>query len=119
MDKIWLIVQREYITRVRKKSFIIMTFVGPLLMSALFVVPIFLMQMSSDEKKIVTVADAGGFLVVSCPKIKRAAFATYTHLLIWRRPKRNSRKARIQHCSMFRLSIWPTQPVSNYLAAKT
>src|SRR5687768_6728418 len=78
MDKIWLIVQREYITRVRKKSFIIMTFVGPLLMSALFVVPIFLMQMSSDEKKIVTVADAGGLFSGKLPQDEKSSIL-YVH----------------------------------------
>ncbi|GAB2473846.1 ABC transporter permease [Hymenobacter qilianensis] len=78
MDQIWLIVQREYITRVRKKSFIIMTFVGPLLMSALFVVPIFLMQMSSDEKKIVTVADAGGLFSGKLPQDEKSSIR-YVH----------------------------------------
>lgn len=32
MQKIWLVIQREYLTRVRKKSFLIMTLVAPLLM---------------------------------------------------------------------------------------
>ncbi|SMB89703.1 conserved hypothetical protein [Hymenobacter roseosalivarius DSM 11622] len=72
MDKIWLIVQREYITRVRKKSFLIMTFVGPLLMSALFVVPALLTQMGSDEKKIVTVADAGGLFAGQLPENEKS-----------------------------------------------
>lgn len=31
MDKVWLIIQREYLTRVKKRSFIIMTILGPLL----------------------------------------------------------------------------------------
>jgi len=31
MNKIWLIIQREYLTRVKKKSFIIMTILGPIL----------------------------------------------------------------------------------------
>ena len=31
MSKIGLIISREYITRVRKKSFILMSFLGPLL----------------------------------------------------------------------------------------
>ncbi|MDZ4752261.1 MAG: ABC transporter permease [Flavobacteriales bacterium] len=35
MNKIGLIIRREYLTRVKKKSFIIMTFLGPLLFGAL------------------------------------------------------------------------------------
>ena len=30
MNKILLVIQREYLTRVKKKSFIVMTFLGPL-----------------------------------------------------------------------------------------
>ncbi|WP_046243203.1 ABC transporter permease [Hymenobacter terrenus] len=32
MDKIWLIIQREYLTRVRKKSFLVISLLAPLLM---------------------------------------------------------------------------------------
>ena len=35
MNKIGLIIGREYLTRVRKKSFIIMTILGPVLFAAL------------------------------------------------------------------------------------
>jgi ABC-2 type transport system permease protein len=60
MNKISLIIQREYLTRVKKKSFIIMTIIGPILMAALFIVPIFIAQYSSDEKKIIGVLDETG-----------------------------------------------------------
>jgi len=60
MSKISLIIQREYLTRVKKKSFIIMTIIGPILMAALFIVPIFIAQYSSDEKKIIGVLDETG-----------------------------------------------------------
>jgi ABC-2 type transport system permease protein len=52
MHKIWLIIQREYLVRVRKKSFIIMTLVGPLLMAALMVVPIWLATVSDDTQRV-------------------------------------------------------------------
>jgi ABC-2 type transport system permease protein len=39
MNKIGLIIGREYLTRVRKKSFIIMTLIGPVLFAALIVLP--------------------------------------------------------------------------------
>ncbi len=42
MDKILLIIKREYLVRVRKKSFLIMTILGPLLMGALMVIPAYL-----------------------------------------------------------------------------
>ncbi len=34
MDKIWLIIQREYLTRVRKKSFLVVSLLAPLLLAA-------------------------------------------------------------------------------------
>ena len=61
MNKIPLIIKREYITRVRKKSFIIMTILGPILMAALMVVPIFIAQMN-DEAKIIAVVDESGVI---------------------------------------------------------
>jgi ABC-2 type transport system permease protein len=49
MNKILLIIQREYLTRVRKKSFIIMTILGPLLMGVLFLAPVMLAKFGGDE----------------------------------------------------------------------
>lgn len=57
MDKIFLIIRREYLTRVKKKSFLIMTILGPILMAALFVVPVWLTQMSDGVKTIGVVDD--------------------------------------------------------------
>ncbi|MFD2786709.1 ABC transporter permease [Hymenobacter rubripertinctus] len=59
MDKLLLIFQREYLTRVRKKSFLIMSLVGPLLTVALFAVPVMIAKMS-DSGKVVAISDAGG-----------------------------------------------------------
>ena len=61
MHKIWLIVQREYLTRVRKKSFIVMTLVGPLLMAALLVVPIWLATVTDDSETIEVLDESGLF----------------------------------------------------------
>ncbi|MFC6998602.1 ABC transporter permease [Rufibacter roseus] len=61
MDKIWLVFQREYLVRVRKKSFIVMTILGPLLMALIMIVPVGLMMMS-DDTKIIQVLDESGLL---------------------------------------------------------
>lgn len=57
MSKISLILQREYITRVRKKSFIVMTILGPLLFAAMMVVPGWLASMEDEEEKVLAVVD--------------------------------------------------------------
>ncbi|MCF6365775.1 MAG: ABC transporter permease [Bacteroidales bacterium] len=60
MNKIPLIIKREYLTRVKKKSFIIMTIVGPILMAALFIAPVWLGMMDDNEKKTISVYDESG-----------------------------------------------------------
>mgnify|MGYP001282661973 FL=1 len=57
MNKILLIIKREYLSRVRKKSFIIMTILGPVLMAGLILAPILLMDSSDEEKKEIWVCD--------------------------------------------------------------
>ena len=57
MNKIGLIIKREYLTRVRKRSFLIMTFLGPILMAAIYIIPITLALRSSDEKMRIAVVD--------------------------------------------------------------
>ena len=61
MHNIFLIIQREYITRVRKKSFLIMSIVGPLLIASLWVVPIWLSTRDTDQKTIEILDDSGYF----------------------------------------------------------
>ena len=52
MHKIWLIIKREYLVRVRKTSFMVMTILGPLLMAALLIVPVYLTEESKEERLI-------------------------------------------------------------------
>ena len=52
MNKIWLIIKREYLVRVRKKSFIIMTFLAPLLMAGIMIVPLYLANENQEERVI-------------------------------------------------------------------
>ncbi len=60
MNNILLILKREYLTRVKKKSFIIMTIVGPVLMAALFIAPVWFAMMEDDAQKVISVYDETG-----------------------------------------------------------
>ncbi len=60
MSKIGLIINREYTTRVKKKSFIIMTILGPILFAAMMIAPVILMKMEDDEFKKIAVIDESG-----------------------------------------------------------
>ena len=60
MNKIKLIISREYLTRVTKKSFIVMTILGPILFAAMMVVPAWLASMEDTEIKNIAVIDSSG-----------------------------------------------------------
>jgi len=52
MKNLGLIIRREFVTRVRKPSFIILTFLAPVLMAALLFLPAYLATLPGDEKVI-------------------------------------------------------------------
>ena len=60
MSKIGLIISQEYRNRVAKKSFLLITFLTPILMAALIVTPIFLASIKDDEERVVAVVDETG-----------------------------------------------------------
>ncbi|HEX5001336.1 MAG TPA: ABC transporter permease [Bacteroidia bacterium] len=57
MSTISLIIKREYLSRVRKKSFIIMTILGPVLMAAIFVVPVLIASYNHEDIQHIKVVD--------------------------------------------------------------
>jgi len=60
MSKIGLIIEREYMTRVKKKSFIILTFLMPVMLVALVAVPLALSSVKSSDVKVIAVSDSDG-----------------------------------------------------------
>lgn len=60
MNQIYLIIQREFLERVSKKSFIVITILMPLLMLVLSVLPALIMEFASgDERNIIVVDETG------------------------------------------------------------
>ena len=49
---ILLIIQREFLTRIRKKTFLLMTLLAPVLLAAAMIVPSLLASMPEDDKMI-------------------------------------------------------------------
>ncbi len=52
MSKVAIIIEREFMTRVKSKQFIIFTLLGPVLMSLMFVIPVLIAMYSEDNQKI-------------------------------------------------------------------
>ncbi len=61
MNKILLIIRREYISRVRKKSFLIITIIGPVLMAAMIILPAYINDWTEATEKKVAVMDETGW----------------------------------------------------------
>ncbi|MBR5818633.1 MAG: ABC transporter permease [Alistipes sp.] len=62
MKNIYLIISREYLERVRKKSFIIVTLLMPLFMIAMMVAPSLVMLYNTSDQKQVVVVDRSGLI---------------------------------------------------------
>ena len=79
MNKIWLIIQREYNTRVRKKSFIVMTLLGPLLFGSIFGFSIYMAARDSTDVRSIEVKDESGLFEGAFEDSETLRF-TYTNL---------------------------------------
>ena len=60
MNHLPLIIKREYLTKVRNKSFIIMTFVSPMVMIALVALVAYLSQLNNNQDRTISVLDETG-----------------------------------------------------------
>ena len=61
MNKILLVIQREYLTRIQKKSFWIASLLGPILITAIYAVPIWLATQDKEVKRIEILDESGLF----------------------------------------------------------
>lgn len=73
MDKIWLIIKREYLTRVRNKTFILSTFLLPIVM-ILFIGGVVLLTVKSVDQYKIAVNDASGLFREEFKSSKMVSF---------------------------------------------
>ncbi len=74
MNKTALIISREYLTRVRKKSFLIMTILGPILFAALFILPAWFASMEDNEVRTIAVIDSSKIFINTIPETEYLKF---------------------------------------------
>jgi len=74
MNKIGLIIKREYTTRVRKRSFIIMSILGPILFASLMVVPALIAMSEDQEVKRIAVVDSSHLFMDVIPESEYLKF---------------------------------------------
>lgn len=107
MNKIWLIIQREYWVRVRKRSFIIMTLLSPLLFAALMVVPALIASSSLfKEEKTIQVLDQSKIFK---EKLKNTNKITFKYL------EQDSLQARknFENSKDYALLVIPSMDINN------
>jgi ABC-2 type transport system permease protein len=76
MNKIWLVIKREFLSRVRKKSFLIMTLLGPFLFAGGMIVPLWVGS-NAEEEKIIEVLDHTHKFEYNLPEIPGIHFAYF------------------------------------------
>lgn len=74
MSKTGLIIRREYVTRVRKRSFIIMSILGPILFASLMVVPALIAMSEDQEVKRIAVVDSSHLFMNVIPETEYLKF---------------------------------------------
>ena len=77
MNHLSLIIKREYLTKVKNKSFIIMTVLSPLIMIALIAVVAYLTQLNNNKERTIDVLDETGLV---SPIFKNTEHTTYVIL---------------------------------------
>ena len=61
--KLGIIIQREYLNKVKKKSFLLITFLAPVLFAAIAILPSIIMMGTKEEAKKVGVVDRSGIVL--------------------------------------------------------
>ena len=62
MRKLGLIIRREYLAKVRNKSFVVMTFLSPILLVGMVVLIAYLTEINDNEKRIVAVLNESSYM---------------------------------------------------------
>ncbi len=58
-----IIIKREYLNRVKKKSFLLVTFLGPIFFAAMCILPTVIMLATKEESKKIAVCDESGIVL--------------------------------------------------------
>ncbi len=74
MNKVFLIIQREYLSRVLKKSFLVMTFLVPGLFIAMYALIFFILSKNDVVQKKFTVLDQSGLFINKLHNVDNLSF---------------------------------------------
>ena len=72
-----IIISREYLTRVKKKSFLLTTFLVPVFFAAMCILPSVIMLMAKDKGKEIAVLDQSGIVKPYLADTKSVTYSFY------------------------------------------
>ena len=78
LRNIQIIIGREYMTRVKKKSFLLITFLGPVFFAAVCLLPAIIMNMTSEQTKNIALVDESGIIMPRVQDTELVDFNDYT-----------------------------------------
>ena len=73
-NKSLLVIEREFFSRVRKKSFIIMSVLGPLLFAAVVIGPAWFASLDDREVRTIAVVDSSKLFIGKIPETDNLKF---------------------------------------------
>jgi ABC-2 type transport system permease protein len=82
MNKLLLIIRREYFAKVRNKSFVIMTFLSPILMVGMIVLIAYLTNLNDNEKRIIAILNESDFFSNEFITSETTSFVKYKDLTL-------------------------------------
>src|SRR5690625_1114559 len=80
MYNLKLITIREYLAKVRNKSFITMTFLSPVIMVAMFILIVYLANLNVSKISTVSILDESGVFIEEFESTHKVKFKDYSHL---------------------------------------
>ncbi len=80
MNKLKLIIKREYLAKVRNKSFVIMTFLSPILMVGMIVLIAYLTKVNDNERHVITVLNESDYFSNDFTSTPSTSFLEFTDI---------------------------------------
>ena len=77
MNHLQLIIKREYLNKIRNRSFILMTFLSPIIMVLIFTLVAYLSQLNNESVNTINILDESGLFANS---FKNSETINYTNL---------------------------------------
>lgn len=80
MNKLSLIIKREYLAKVRNKSFVVMTFLSPVLMVAMVVLIAYLTKLNDNEKRVIAVLNQSDYFSNEFLTTESTSYVNFTDI---------------------------------------